>query len=261
MTADPSALNNSVENSQSWNRYAYTNGDPINGNDPRGLNLAELVCGGGNDWAASGFAASGIGGGYGCGGGGGWALGGDIWGGGGQFGNCFADAASSFLSSSCTGPAGPPLPLPPPPLAPEDPSCEINFQYRGLDFPLAPTVGLHGYLSFTTSFGTSEVFEGYTDESNRLKAWGRPGGLDANKPSTDKSAGRVSGEFVCDWFASLNSSVSRINRANIDYNDLGPNSSSALRYMLSQLPETFTAWFSVPFTLVGFDTKLPGLEK
>jgi RHS repeat-associated protein len=41
MSADPSAVNISYSNSQSWNAYTYTLGDPTNGTDPTGL----VTCG------------------------------------------------------------------------------------------------------------------------------------------------------------------------------------------------------------------------
>jgi RHS repeat-associated protein len=41
-TADPSSHSAHPKNPGSWNRYAYTLGDPVNGNDPRGLE--QQVC-------------------------------------------------------------------------------------------------------------------------------------------------------------------------------------------------------------------------
>jgi RHS repeat-associated protein len=40
MTDDPSANNWDPANPQSWNTYAYANGDPVNGNDPDGLDCS-----------------------------------------------------------------------------------------------------------------------------------------------------------------------------------------------------------------------------
>ncbi len=37
MTPDPSSSSGGPSNPQSWNRYAYTSGDPVNRHDPRGL--------------------------------------------------------------------------------------------------------------------------------------------------------------------------------------------------------------------------------
>ena len=40
MTDDPSANNWDPANPQSWNTYAYANGDPVNCNDPDGLDCS-----------------------------------------------------------------------------------------------------------------------------------------------------------------------------------------------------------------------------
>jgi hypothetical protein len=45
MTPDPSRSSGGPSNPQSWNRYAYVSGDPVNFRDPRGL-MEEEVCGG-----------------------------------------------------------------------------------------------------------------------------------------------------------------------------------------------------------------------
>jgi RHS repeat-associated protein len=46
ISPDPSWSSADLRNPQSWNRYAYTLNDPINGNDPSGLDLADD----GGDW-------------------------------------------------------------------------------------------------------------------------------------------------------------------------------------------------------------------
>jgi RHS repeat-associated protein len=47
MTPDPSRSSGGPSNPQSWNRYAYTAGDPVNRADPSGLDY--VVCGEGED--------------------------------------------------------------------------------------------------------------------------------------------------------------------------------------------------------------------
>jgi hypothetical protein len=138
----------------------------------------------------------------------------------------------------------------------------LDFDYRNLDTPGGSILGGHGYLDFAgPDVPRGEIFERFTDDTQKLKAQGDPHGLPADNPQGDKKAGSITGSFVCDWYDSLNGSVAAIKGANINYGLLGPNSNSAARYMLSNLPTTFTPWFSVPSSLRGFYTKLPRLEK
>ncbi|SPF54680.1 hypothetical protein SBA4_6570003 [Candidatus Sulfopaludibacter sp. SbA4] len=146
--------------------------------------------------------------------------------------------------------------------APPPPTCTLKFQYRGLDFPLLGLVIGHSYLHFTnSSAGIDEVIEGYTtDPISQLLAQEDDHGLTADDKANDKSAGSVSGAFVCDWLTPIRAAVSAINGAHITYAYTGPNSNSAARYMLAQTPTTFTPWWQYPGGLVGFYTLLPGLE-
>ena len=56
LSADPYVASGGLANPGSWNRYAYTQGDPINTNDPVGLQAAPLepppTAGGGNSFLA-----------------------------------------------------------------------------------------------------------------------------------------------------------------------------------------------------------------
>ncbi len=61
-TADPSDGNIHASNSASLNRYSDVNGDPVNANDPRGLECVSVTFGTGDD-AVSGWADDGQGGG------------------------------------------------------------------------------------------------------------------------------------------------------------------------------------------------------
>jgi RHS repeat-associated protein len=71
MTADPYIGSANLMRSLSWNRYVYVEGDPINLNDPSGLNLAKTECGtsGGFGWGAAMTGFDSV-----CGGGGGGFL-------------------------------------------------------------------------------------------------------------------------------------------------------------------------------------------
>src|SRR5579863_802879 len=58
MTVDPYGGSAVAGNPQSWNRYAYVLGDPVNGNDPTGLDDAADV----SDWFSNFLSGLGVGG-------------------------------------------------------------------------------------------------------------------------------------------------------------------------------------------------------
>ena len=148
------------------------------------------------------------------------------------------------------------------------PPCSLEVKYRSADGnPILGGLTAHGYLKFTSPAGVS-IFEGGIDFADRtvtgsqdkLTGASTPGGLSGANP-TDQSLGKISGAFVCDWIVSLWASVDRITAAKLTYREIaGPNSNSALRYILSQLPKTIVPWFNIPFyALWGYSFALPGL--
>jgi hypothetical protein len=106
-TADPSRPS-------SWNRYTYTEGDPVNFADPQGLYLVDCV------WDGGCANIRGNAGNY----GGGWGS----TGGGGD--PCYGDGSGLLSNSACGAPA-PPEPEPPEPEPPPPPSCSISLAYSG----------------------------------------------------------------------------------------------------------------------------------
>ena len=129
---------------------------------------------------------------------------------------------------------------------------------------------LHGYLDFTSSAGPPAIIEGYNPvNSNKLLAWDSPTGLPGDIPSRDQYDGSISGPWVCGARGILDLDVSRINAANITYAAVfGPNSSSALRYLVSSLNTLVllndpgdVSWYTVPFSMqiFGWWAPLPGL--
>jgi hypothetical protein len=52
VSVDPSTSSIKLKSPQSWNRYAYIAGDPVNGNDPSGLYVSDC------DWSGSSFNAT-----------------------------------------------------------------------------------------------------------------------------------------------------------------------------------------------------------
>jgi len=150
------------------------------------------------------------------------------------------------LGGSCEEPD----PDPGPPVTPPPPSCEIDLDYRGLLGGKVPPIlklGIeHLYLAVISATG-SYVQEGYPI-AQRLDAVTTANGIDddPSNQTTNGSFGHVAGTFVCGWLPILNSAANRVKGANAVFNELGPNSSTALYYMLSQLPTTISQWFKFP---------------
>jgi hypothetical protein len=65
---------------------------------------------------------------------------------------------------------------------------------------------------------------------------------------------------VCAALAILDADANKINGANITYRDFGPNSNTALRYFLQSLSSLLgSSWYSIPGSLLGYNSGLPGL--
>ena len=232
----------------SWNGYSYTGGDPVNRSDPQGL-----------DWIYDG---------------GGWCSTLDPSGGcydpeGGDPNSCYQLAAMAWMNypgyeQEC-GSGAPIIPVQqasPPPV-----TCSLEVE----SFPLISFGGhgpdLHGSLDFTASIGSTvaaqDVIEGYVSDTGLLNAAVTPGniGVVGNLAGAGTNDGTITGPQVCGAFATLQADVAKINGANITYNKFGPNSSSALRYMLQSLQSLLgSSWYHIPWTMVGYGTRLPGLE-
>jgi RHS repeat-associated protein len=225
LTSDPYVGSGGVTSPASWNRYSYVQNDPVNAKDSFGL------------WGHDPDMATpdeppdlGLGGGSGC-----------------------DPFSSPFGPGSNCGDGPEPVPTPlPPPNDPPPPSCDINFQYRefgGFPGSLLVNAG-HAYLHVHTDTA-DYVVEGYRDSGKMLRGEETDHGLARDNKATDSSAGQISGSFVCNWLSTIDTAVARINQDNVKYNLTGPNSSTALAYVLSQLPATMTSWWTSP-GLVGF---------
>jgi RHS repeat-associated protein len=250
-TPDPYAASGGPSSPESWNRYSYAKGDPVNRHDPSGLDDC------GPDWVTDASLS----------------------------GPCLIDGyawidPSGALESACdqlimafgpvptTDPAcnayAPIIPVAIPP-QPPTPTCTLEVE----SFPLNTLGGgpdLHGSLYFASNLygGSDDVIEGYTD-GKLLQAAVEPGNVGpvGNVAGTGTDDGVVSGPQVCSALGTLEGDVSKINGAGIVYGILGPNSSSALRYMLQSLSSLLgSSWFSIPKTmlLTGYNVLLPGLE-
>ena len=186
MSADRLVASGRPADPASWNRYAYTRGDPVNRTDSKGLledcdpgdqECVEQMCPVGyyyDDWTglceptnSPGTCVDGY-----------------------HFspaaGGCEPDSAADDDDAS------------------QLPDCTIDFEYRGIAVSSSRSTAAvnlnpgHGYVHVTTSTGLDYVVEGYTDDSGLLKAWSDPHGLPADNKGSDASAGHVSGDFVCD---------------------------------------------------------------
>ena len=255
-TPDPRGGN--TGNPTSLNKYLYVRGDPTNFNDPRGL---DPNCGPGMSWGGEGCTQgttlNGAAGTADC-----WSL--SIWtgarhhpgGGGGGGGGSGCGGGTGLLEARDPNPGC----EVPGPSELASPICTLTFNYRGIALPVVGILAAHGYLHFTSTAGTDVIIEGYDDDSGHLRAWVDPHGLPDDDPGLDKTAGSISGTYVCGWITTLEADVTAINGANITYDRTGPNSNSALAYMLSTLPNTTSSWYKVPSGLVGWNKRLPGIE-
>ncbi len=119
MTADRYHSSSGPKQPQSWNRYAYVQGDPINANDTRGMYLCD------DCWFDD--------------------PNGDDGGGG---GGCFADTFDPVPNPVCY--VGVPVkPAPPPRL-----DCDISLEYHSVTGLPGQHSGNHSFLLITGSLGT-----------------------------------------------------------------------------------------------------------
>ena len=228
---DRSSRSANRANPLSWNRYTYTLGDPVNGTDPQGLDTCTGEgCGDGNGNACASGAT---------------------W--------CTTDTEPTPQDPSGTENDDAPDPLDPAPVrsVPQQPICELTVESRPLDyFWIRNGPDLHGFLEFDGPLG-SQIIEGL-HKGNRLTAT-----VDG-VPAEGTFDGSIKGAGVCHAITILEHAVTRINAANIPYVPAGPNSSSALRYMLQSLnPLTGgVLWYNIPtfMQIFGYYALLPGLE-
>jgi len=252
MTSDPAGFRAArPRDPQSWNRYAYVAGDPVNRFDPLGMDGSDQsgcaalfadasqpydpysACSGGNSCMAMIMnfeddpdAAT-----------------------------FYAQAAAMGCTSAAATEVAQEFPLP---------TCTLEVESRPLDYPVLrhSHIDLHGYLVFTSSAGT-DIIEGL-HQGKLLKAGLGPTGPGDN-PSSNTDDGSISGTAVCASLSILQLDVSKINAANITYGGaFGPNSNSVLSYLLESLNYLLIdgSWYTIPLSMqiFGYDTALPGLN-
>jgi RHS repeat-associated protein len=271
----------SLANPGSLNKYTYANGDPVNFNDPRGL---DPICGPDGTWMGEGC--------YMDGGGGGCVFSGvdedgqlvydcdEVGGGGNGSPYTFSTTVTSATATATTPPDPDPEPTDPttvdppePPAPPSTPppssttqptttqaSCTLEVEDRPLNYFVLRhlRIAVHGFLDFTGQTGVSQIIEGL-HTGNLL-------GATANgAPETGEDDGSITGPSVCAALSILQTDVSQIQGAGIRYHALGPNSTSALGYMLQSLSYLNLinggSWYIIPqmMLLTGYNVRLPGL--
>jgi RHS repeat-associated protein len=246
MTPDPYQASGNPSNPQSWNRYAYTRGDPVNRFDPSGTDDCPALFADASqpyDPYSS------------CSGPGGSCPGLDMimaFEGGPDDATFYAQAAAMGCASAAASEVAQG--------GGSDPGCTIEVFNR----PIEATHGLnipglqHGYIVFTDQYGDQFTFEGKKSGKQLTAVDTSNGGtaLKKDNPSVDHFDGSISGPEVCDWLAILQGDASAVNSTYIRYHWYGPNSTSVLTYMLDSLPDS--SWVSLPF-MIGAGSPLPGL--
>jgi len=247
---DPYGGSASIVDPQSWNRYTYAGNDPLAWNDPSGL---DPYCGPNMIWEGEGcIFGSGSQEPDGEGNGGIWIS----WIPGSDGCGFLYGTVCGIIDSG--GGAGPGPVANPVPVG----SCSLELEDRPLLHGIGSVlsgVNLHLFLDFTPAYGPSQMVEG--EHTGKLLT------ATTNGDSTfGHGDGPVQGPAVCAALPILAADVSRINGGNITYSALGPNSNSAMRYMLqsiSYLTALFGQWYGVPDVILstgGYYAPLPGVE-
>lgn len=111
---------------------------------------------------------------------------------------------------------------------------------------LAGSFGLagHAYLDIVDPSGSKYIVEGDHDKKTDKLLVKKSSGLHFDHPKTDHVSGSITSPQVCDWIPIVLGAMATVNQDSLTYRTLGPNSSTALAYILGQLPST--SWFSPP---------------
>ena len=246
MTADPSHSSATSPTNprapQSWNRYVYASGDPVNLVDPTGLDLP-IDCG---DDQCDGGGGDPGGGGGGCD----WCGDG---GGGGDGGGTPPCGPDGFLSAGCQAPpapppppAAPPTPSTPPPSSPPAPlPCQVqlltqNIEPNGVYSPLQHTsvevdVGT-GAASVSIHYDGAPQFESANPLANHgfltaKQTIGQPYYDYANTPTSAVWSSGFSAA-ACNDVAAIEASALTFPNSKYIYSDTGPNSNTFSRALV-----------------------------
>ncbi len=257
-TPDPYTNSGRSNDPQSWNRYAYTRGDPVNRFDPWGRDdCAAQFADASQPYDPNSSCSGPVG------------------------SPCpnldmimtfqdSPDAATFYAQAAvmgCTSASATEVAqVEPQAFAPWQPlpTCTLEVESRTLDyFGLRHIhISLHGYLVFTSSLGT-DIIEGlHTGKS--LTASANSLGIGDN-PASDLNDGSITGPAVCGELSILQLDASKIQAADITYGGpFGPNSSSVLSYLLESVSYLLIdgPWYTIPrlMQIFGYNAPLPGLN-
>jgi len=222
-TPDPFGGSATFANPQSWNRYTYAGDDPVNANDPAGLNIQLYLApvdwwpwdwseqrssGGGRGWPT-----------YPCD---------DGWG------------AGLLSRPICWVPLVLIL-LPPEPPKPLEFPCFAQLKYRDVDDPIAELAGAtHAFWWVQTRTGAHYIISGgyqeYEEQGTKvryLKAWAEPGDSNGKDDSGDAVAWNSGlSRALCDAIDQMIAAAKSYPSHTTPYNaPRGPNSNSMARYV------------------------------
>ncbi len=272
MSPDPYRASSRGPRPQSWNRYTYVQGDPVNFNDRRGLDL--VLEDEGDDGSFDGDGGdqedfgSGGGGGGGCGPG--WETDASL------SGPCCPTSGSGLLGDPTPAPPNPACYAPPPPAPePEPPAPECDTQVRSA--PIAAGK-VHTYLYVTGSNGVSDVLEGVFSGSTFGMLAGRAylngsvsldGAVKQDDPSNYQKnpldfdfaslldVNGLTEEELCYWVQLLIGFTNDFPTDTVRYNWAGqtnPNSNSFTRWLLEMIGTTLPE----PKGAIGWNHKIFG---
>ena len=228
MTADPYKASAGASDPGSWNRYAYTGGDPINRMDRTGLDWTNNYAY--EAWSESYFTGSMTPGQaeamYGeqqyCADTGSYCPPGDA-------GGCYAN--SLYGGGGCYGPDPTPDPPPPPP-PPAPPECFAELKYRAVNTDgNVSGVAVHTFWYVQDSTGSQFIVHGGPQDSY-LRVWVDQGSPGADNPSAATSWSSGLSSMNCDGVDRLLDAARGWNQSRFHYDFYwGPNSNTAARYL------------------------------
>ena len=225
MTADQYVASAGANAPQSWNRYTYVLGDPINFKDPTG----RFECGDDEDFEDCG----------------------DDEGGGGGF--CGFGFHFDPVAGDCEPDGGGPPPAKPP--QPTPPNCSLELEYR----TAALTGRSHASLVVDDSYGYTFTIQG-EPQNYPLPPWGNllvyntPGNINNQQWGSTLTSNTDPG--LCQQINDLETAENYYSHNEVAYYPWGPNSNSLISWLLQS--GYVSRYFTAPPLTTGWNTPLYG---